>query len=212
MTNPERSPSSKSINIWKWVGLGCGGALLLAIAAIGGFAYFVARNLGISANPQKVEESARQLFDYNIPGGSTGLFKMNMMGIEFALIADTNAQPEVLVSMGSIPPEISEEDPQVGESLLEELKEPLEQSINNKTSQTFKFTEEKTEEKSLCEQTVSVTVREGTMSDSDSEGVPAINYLAVVNYNNSERFVSLITTGTQAKETAQTVFDSLKCK
>ncbi|MBE9116597.1 hypothetical protein IQ249_11870 [Lusitaniella coriacea LEGE 07157] len=212
MANLEPAPSSKKTNVWKWVGLGCGGALLFAIAAIGGFAYFVARNFGVSANPQEVEESAQQIFDYNIPGGSQGLFKMNPMGIEFALVADTKAQPEVLLSVGSIPPEISKEEPNAGESFLEGFQEPLEQSINNKTSQGFEFTEEKIEEKSLCEQTVSVTVREGTMSDSDSEGVPAINYLAVVQHNNSERFVSLITTGTQAKETAQTVFDSLKCK
>jgi len=57
-----------------------------------------------------------------------------------------------------------------------------------------------------------MTIREGTMSSSDSQNVPAVNYSAVVNYENSDRLVSLIATGANATETAIAVFDSLQCK
>jgi len=108
MVNPEspQTPSSKPTNIWKWVAVGCGGTLLLAILAIVAISALVVRNLGISADPKAAEETAQQIFDYNIPGESEGLFKMNMMGIEFALVADTQVPPKVLLFVGSVPPPV----------------------------------------------------------------------------------------------------------
>ncbi|MGK7926350.1 MAG: hypothetical protein AB4290_14120 [Spirulina sp.] len=207
MTLPESSQEKKkSGNIWKWILLGCGGLTLVGIIAIAGLVYLVSRNLSISLDPEKAQENVRDLFDYEIPGGDRGTLALNMFGIEMSQVSDLNNPPSVFLTVGQVPFAWEDEE-------REAFQEGFQESFFSQETIEYNVTSERLEEKNLCEQTVNVSVSEGTMNvGANQVTLPAIGYTATVNYNGSERFVSLITNGEMATETVESVFNSLECK
>ncbi|MGK7872050.1 MAG: hypothetical protein AB4426_01660 [Xenococcaceae cyanobacterium] len=203
MANSEQPQAKKSGSLLKWIGIGCGGALLTFVLITVGLFYFVKENLDISTNPQEVEQKAKSIFDYNIPGGARGLLTMNVFGMELVQVIDTNQPPEVLLTVGLISQQF-QEDP-----------EQFQKSFSENMEQQFKFTStsKSRSEKELCGQIVSVFIQEGEMTSPKSpDASPAISYTALVNYDNSGRLVWLLTSGTSASQKATAVFNSLQCK
>ncbi|MDJ0717042.1 MAG: hypothetical protein QNJ54_22975 [Prochloraceae cyanobacterium] len=201
MTDSQGAESKKSVNWWKWLGIGCGGCLLTSAIAIGGVSYFFFKSF--STDPQEVETRAKSIFKYDIPGGSRGLLKIDFVGMNFAVITDTNDPPEVLLSVGKIPDEL----PGDPEELQKSFQDSTEEQYN------FKFKSEKKIEKQLCGKIVSVLVKEGEMIFPGQENPSvAIVYSAIVNYDNSDRIVWLSTIGSDSKDKAANIFNSLECQ
>lgn len=207
MTNipPETPPSRKSGSVIKWVAIGCGGLLFLGIGLIALLAFWGSKSLNLVTDPNKVQEQAQSLFDYNIPGGSQGLASMNIMGVQMNQIVDNPQTPNVFLVVGVLPPQLVNQ--------KETFRKSIQESFQQQLPQDTQLSPAKTENKNLCNQQVPVSIQEGQINLAEqSITVPTITYTAFVNYQGSERFVILITNGEKAQENAQTVFNSLKCK
>lgn len=206
MTFPESTPEKKSGSVWKWIAIGCGGTTLLGIIVIAGLIFALSRNINVSLSPEKAQENVRNLFDYEIPGGDRGVIALNMFGIEMSQVSDLATPSSVFLTVGQVPFEWGEEE-------REAFQEGFEEPFFSQETIEYNITSERKEEKNLCEQMVNVSVSEGTMTVGDNAvTLPAIAYTATVNYNDVERFVSLVSNGDRANETIESVFNSLDCK
>jgi len=194
----------KSLNLWKWLGIGCGGCLLTSILAIAGLGYFIHKNLQFSTNSEEVLARSETFFTYEIPGGSRGLARFKFIDIEFTQIANQNAPLEVLLLLGKAPEKYG-----VDRGDLESISNLF---VDNRNI-NFKIESETTSEKELCDRTVSVLIQQGELTiEGQSDPKPASSYTATVNYNDSVRFVWSIATGSESNEKASQVFNSLECK
>ena len=148
-------------------------------------------------------------FNYEIPGGSQGLYAMNLFGTKIVLLADTKEIPEVFFIVGSIPGQSKE----TGEQIQKSFQETIEQSLKEQNNQSIQYTSQRTENKQLCQKTVPVLIQEGQLTvEGQSSSIAAINYMTFINYQNTERFVWLMASGNDAQKKVETVFNSLKCK
>ena len=202
MANSQQPQTQNHVNWWKWIGIGCGGCLLTSILVIAGSVYFFVQN--VSTDPQEVEQHARSIFDYEIPGGSKGVVKMNLMGIEFAQVVDVKRPPEVFLMVGQTPQKLQPDE-------LENMAKSFETNLSRQFN--FTTTSQEVLDKQLCGQSVPVLVQQGEFTSSDGENfLPAIAYTATVNYNNTGRMIWLMAHGSDAGNKAADVFDSLECK
>lgn len=205
MVNPEPVKANNSGNVWKWIGCGCGGAVLLGIGLIVALGYVVKQTLNMSLDPKKAEETAQSIMDYKIPGGSQGLMTMNLRGVEIAMVTSASKRQEVMLMVGQMPQNLAGDSAQMQKS--------LENSLEKQTTQQFKSTSKRVDSKQLCGQPVKVTVSEGEMTAvGQTDAVPALSYQAIVSHNNKMLFVQVMTSGEKASSKAAEVFNSLQCK
>lgn len=198
---PSPNPSGNSGNIVKWVAIGCGGMLLLTIGLIAGLFFFIQRSFNVSTDSQQAEQSARQMMDYTIPGGSQGVVSLNISGMEFAGV--TGNDGKVFLMLGKLPASMQASSDQI----QAEIQKNLEQQQGS-----FTIKEKRTESRQLCGQTVSVTIAEGARG-AGQESVPAIAYQTTVKHQDTLFIVSLVSSEANAPQTlADTVFNSLNCK
>lgn len=203
MFQPEPNEAKKSSSVWKWIGLGCGGMLLVFIGLGVGLIYFAQQYF--SLDPKKAEQTAQSMMDYKIPGGSRGLITMNIAGMQMVGVASASNPEEIMLMMGQMPETLSAD--------ATELNNSLESSIEQQTGQRFESSKERQESKTLCGQTVNVTISEGKMTAlGKGFNVPAVSYQAFVNHKNRLLFVQLTTSGQDAQAKAVEVFNSLQCK
>lgn len=206
--NPEPLDASdssvpKSNHVWKWVAIGCGGAFFLFVLLIAGSMFFAFRQLNFSMDPEAVEEKARTVFDYEIPGGSQGLLTMNMFGMEIIQVTDANQPPNVMLMVGTLPPAFQTEQTQ------EQFLEGFQESVSDQ--QQFETQEQRVEERQLCGEAVSVLIQEGSAATGQS-AEPATTYSTVVTYEGTSRFAWLQASGENATALVEQVFTSLECR
>ncbi|MBF2077420.1 MAG: hypothetical protein IGR76_02580, partial [Synechococcales cyanobacterium T60_A2020_003] len=65
--------------------------------------------MGVSVDPEQVEEKAKTLFNYSIPGGSKGYLTMNILGVEVVQVSSLENPPDVLLTMSTLPPQFQAE-------------------------------------------------------------------------------------------------------
>ena len=85
MTYP--AAPKKSGGALKWILLGCGGLIFLAVAFFAVTGYLVYR--GMNTDPAKVETSAKEIMAFQKPEGFNGVFSMSMMGLKMAMFMKT---------------------------------------------------------------------------------------------------------------------------
>lgn len=202
-SEPSASSVPKSNNVWKWVAIGCGGAFFLFVLLIVGSMFFAFRQLNFSMDPEAVEEKARAVFDYEIPGGSQGLLTMNMFGMEIIQVTDTNQPSNVMLMVGTLPPAFQTEQTQ------DQFLEGFQESFSDQ--QQFETQDQRVEERQLCGETVSVVIQEGRASTGQS-AEPATTYSTIVTFGGESRFAWLQTNGENANALAEQVFTSLECR
>ncbi|MDJ0727045.1 MAG: hypothetical protein QNJ38_18245 [Prochloraceae cyanobacterium] len=202
MSDSNLSEQKKSFNIWKWFGIGCGGCLLTSILAIAGLGYFIYTNLQFSTDPQKVEARAKAIFDYEISGGSRGLLTFEILDIKFAQVTNITTSPQVVLTVGQTPQKLSGD--------LQEI------SISIQQAQDLDLNIESEEiaDRQLCGQTVQVLIQKGKFNFQKrfKEPKQASSHTAIVNYNDTGRFVWVLAVGEESEAEATKVFDSLECK
>lgn len=204
--SPDFAKSSvpKSNNVWKWVALGCGGVFFLFVLLIASAMFFAFRQLNFSMDPEAVEEEARTVFDYEIPGGSQGLLTMNMFGVEIIQVTDKNQPPDVLLMVGTLPPAFQTEQAQ------EQMIESFEESFSGQ--EQFETQNQRIEDRQLCGETVQVLIQDGTASTGQSATEPATTYSTIVTYDGKSRFAWLLANGDSSSQLAEQVFSSLECR
>lgn len=197
-------PTPKPTSIWKWVGIGCGAVSLLLIGLAVGLFFLVKETMNMSMDPQKAEQTAKSIMDYNIPGGSRGFMAMNISGLELAGVMSAQEGDAVVLILGKMPSTM-QSDPK-------QLQEAFQQNAENQMGSDFQVKQQRTESKKLCGQTVAVNVLEGEKNASSGAPAPAFSYQALVPHQGNTLLVTLTTTGSNAQSTADTIFNSLNCK
>lgn len=206
VTPPPPSPEAKtSGNVLKWLGIGCGAFIVLAIAGIAGMFFLAKQFFDLSFDAKKAEQIANSIMDYQIPGGGKGIMSMDVSGVEIAGLMSASQPDSAMLILGRIPPAMQ------GSSA--ELQDSFQRSLKQQQGSTFKEISNRTESRSLCSQTVALRISEGEQTSAGSSAtVPAFTYQTSVTHNQNLLFVALTTTGADAKAIADQIFNSLNCK
>jgi|GEM_PF-2123510 len=211
MTSSPAPESPKGSNkLWLWITLGgCGGMLLLGgllIAGIvGGAVWYVFNELNFSLSPQTAEDLAQNMMDYEMPGDARGLVSSaDFLGAEIAVVQSLEPDDTTTLMLGKVPPAAQDQWGTRPEDFLQifEEEEVLAVIAINVESTV-------TESRSLCGETATVRVSEGTEAVTDK---PASVYEAIVTKEGFMYMVSLTATGPNHKTAADQVFSSLDCK
>lgn len=205
----ELSKAGEKKKNWKNILIGCGILALIGVILIGVLTFFGYRALKsrVETNPQKVEEEAKTMMDYEITGGSRGMISMNL-GFKMTVvqsITNIDDSPKIVLILASVPQSMIKEFNKSNES----FEERLQKSFSKDRKMLVK--ESETIEKTVCGQKRSVTVKHGSV-EIRGKTLPATSYHVFVNQNNKGIFALITASGENHEKDAAAVFDSLKCK
>lgn len=187
----------------KWVALGCGGCLGVTVLAGLGLALFISRTMRFAVGPDQGSADSQELFTYTIPGESQTIFNMGMLGMQMTQVANTDSPPSVLLTMGQLPRYLQGNDAQ--QTFVEQFQDSI------TTQGSYQLSEQRVEERTLCDQPVSVVIQTGSFEDGNTTH-NAASLLTFVEYNNDARFVWVLAHGDAPQTTADQVFDTLDCR
>lgn len=188
-----------TFNIWEAIVI-FGSALgLIGLALIGlGFKAFIN-----ATNQQKIEAVARSILDYKIPVNYEGVFGVNIGSAKVAYLSSKSYPNDLGLIIAKIPTDR----PKSSRQLIQLL------SFFSRDSQLSTMTQEHTETRFFCNDMVAVKVENGQItSGDDSPPLAMIKYTANTTIYNSEILVEISSKGQNAKNKADAVFNSLKCK
>ncbi|MBD2233513.1 hypothetical protein [Phormidium tenue] len=204
MTQADPAPPTPSggSNTAKWVALGCGGCLGVTVLAGLALAFFINRTMRFAIGPDQGSADSQELFTYAIPGETQSIFNMDMFGMQMLQVANTDSPPSVLLTMGQLPSYLKGNDAQ--QSFVEEFQNSI------TTQGSYKLTEQRVEERTLCDQPVSVVIQTGSFEDGPNT-YNAASLLTFVEHNNDARFVWVLAHGDAPQTAADQVFATLEC-
>jgi hypothetical protein len=189
------------VSWWEFLGISLGAVLLIGA----GVANLRMKALHNSTDPQRSEAVARDIFEFQIPGGSKGVSNSQIGGIRAALISSDTSTPDVELLIVQIAAE--------EEIDRDRFPQDIRDRIPNSGGKQFKVSATRVENKTLCGITVPVTVQVGELTwQEQASPLPAIRYSANASFKRSDRLVQLTTSGERAQQNAATIFDSLKCQ
>jgi hypothetical protein len=197
------SPAPSRNNTAKWVALGCGGCLGLTVLFAVLLGVFISRTMRFALEPEAIEAQSQDLFTYSLPGGSKGILSLELFGLQISQVATLESPPSALLTVGKVPAYLEPEADQ--EAFADAL-------LNQVTLEgTYQLLEQRTEDRTLCDQPVKLLVQEGRYQN-DQTRTDAASYFTVVDYNNQTRFAWILAQGATPLQTADQVFDSLQCQ
>ncbi|HEY9725498.1 MAG TPA: hypothetical protein V6D50_03530 [Chroococcales cyanobacterium] len=177
------------------------GAMALISAACFGLGIKVLNN---AFNPARAEAIAKSLLDYKIPGGSQGIFGLNIGSVTVASVYSHTTPPDVVLVVGEIP---------LTRETDRESAQDFEVTPSDNAEGNFTVTASHTENKAFCGKTVPVLIEQGKQTfNNQPSPFPAIRYSVRTVVEDVELVVILTTSGDEAKEKVVTVFNSLRCK
>ncbi|NJL46274.1 MAG: hypothetical protein HC929_00640 [Leptolyngbyaceae cyanobacterium SM2_5_2] len=195
--------SSSSGGPAKWIlATGCIGCLVLPLLLMAALALLVSRNTRFGVGPETVQTDGNALFTYTLPE-SQGIFDMALFGMEVTQVAGPGSPPSVLLTMGKLPNYL--QNPADQKSLVESFRD------NMTVEGSYQLNEQRTEDRTLCDQPVSVLIQSGSFQDGQT-AYNATSLLTLVAYNNTTRFAWILAHGDTAQENADQVFSSLDCQ
>lgn len=203
------SPSNKeipqySVSVWEML-LIMVGAIALTTVGLAGLGLKVLNN---AFDPVRAEAIALSLVDYKIPGGSQGIFGINIGSAKLAWVRSTTTPPDVILFVGKTP--VTKESDQDAQ---QQLRQDFENPPSDEVNQEFVVTESHSENRLLCGSTVPVTIEKGEQIFGElSAPVPAVRYIASTTEGTVERLVILTTNGKNAEAKADKIFSSIECK
>jgi len=190
MTN---SNTNYSVSIWETIGITLGAiALVLAASVRLGWKY--------SSDTLRSEIIARSLIDYQIPGGSQGVFGINIGAGKFAIVSsvknvpDTNT-PELQIIVSKVPTTQAEN---------------IDSNIFSNNQ--FEVESSTTVKQEFCGQSSNLLIEKGqqTLLDGVSKS-PATQYTLKAVVGNHERQVIITALGQDSEQKAKSVLWTLKC-
>lgn len=196
---PSKIPQYK-VSIWE-----TGAIFLGAIALIGiGLTGLAMKFLSNAATPQRAEAIARNIMTYSLPGGSQGLLGLNIAGAKVALIASEGNEPDIQLLVARIPVD--------QETRKRQIERVLDAIALGADEEEFKVKKTRQENRDLCGESTSVTIKDGQLKIAGSPVSPAVTYRATVTLSDSRYVVNLLTSGQNAEQKAAEVFNSLQCQ
>ncbi|MBD1917899.1 MULTISPECIES: hypothetical protein [Cyanophyceae] len=205
MTQADPAPPTPSggSNTAKWVALGCGGCLGVTVLAGLALAFFINRTMQFTVGPNQDAAESQELFTYTIPSESRTILDMDMFGMQMIQVANTDSPPSVLLTMGQLPSYLQ------GSNAQQSFVEEFQNSIT--TQGSYQLTEQRAEERTLCDQPVSVVIQTGSFENGGTT-YNAVSLLTFVEHNNDARFVWVLAHGDASQTTADQVFATLGCR
>ena len=206
MTDPSQLPpnSSGGGSPAKWmIALGCTGCLVLPLVLMAVLTLFVSRTTRFGVGPENVQADGNAVFTYTLPQESKGIFDMALFGMQVTQVAGPGSPPSVLLTMGKLPNYVQSPDDQ--KSLVESFRD------NMTIEGSYQLNDQRTEERTLCGQPVSVLIQSGSFQD-DQTTYQAASFLTLVEYNGTTRFAWILAHGDTAEQNADQVFSSLDCQ
>lgn len=202
-TNPAPASPPSGGSTAKWVAAGCGGCLGLTVLAGLALAFFIDRTLRFAVGPDQSPAETEELFTYAIPGESQSIFNLGLFGLQVTQIASTDSPPSVLLTMGQLPSYLQDREAQ--QTFVEQFQDSV------STQGNYQLTEQRLEDRTLCDQPVSVVMQSGSFTDGTTT-YEAASLLTFVEYNNDTRFVWVLAHGGSPQATADQVFATLDCR
>ncbi|MBE9138389.1 hypothetical protein IQ254_14530 [Nodosilinea sp. LEGE 07088] len=190
-------------NTLKWVALGCGGCLGITVLAGVALTVLLSRMVRFAVGPDQADVDSQELFVYALPGESQSIFTMDILGIEMSQVASTDSPPSVLLTMGKLPRYL--QDQAARDTFIDQFQEQV------TVEGSYQLGEQRVEERTLCGQPVSVLLQSGRF-EQGANAHDAASLLTFVDYNDTVRFVWLLTHGDTPAATADQVFSSLDCR
>jgi len=188
------------VRIWEVILIVMGTITLISAACFG----LGIKVLNNAFNPARAEAIAKSLLDYKIPGGSQGIFGLNIGSVTVASVYSATTPPDVVLVIGELP---------VTRETDRESAQDFEVTPSDNAEGNFTVTASHRENKTFCAKTVPVLVEEGTQTFNNQPApFPAIRYSVRTVVEDVELVVILTTSGDEAKEKIVTVFNSLRCK
>lgn len=181
-----------------------------AIAVVGaGVSGLGMKAIGNAFDPGRAEAVAASLIDYQIPGGSRGIFGIKIGGAKVAWVRSVTTPPNVVLFVGKTP--INKE---TGETEQRNPFQDLENPPSDQAEDLFTPATSRSEFKTFCGQTVPVTVQVGEQTFTNSPApLPAVRYIVNTRVESDAEWTVILTTnGKAAPETAAQVFNSLRCQ
>ncbi len=183
--------------------------ILIVMGALGlisaGLAGLVMKALNNAFDSTRAEVIAQSLIDYQIPGGSQGIFGINVGSAKLAWVRSSADPPNVILFVGKTP--LNKE----GDN--NEFNDSLENTPSSNVDENFTVRTSRIENKQFCGRIVPVTIEQGTQTLSNQPSpLPAIRYIASTTRGDNKQVVILTANGENAKGKAATVFNSLRCK
>lgn len=189
------------VRVWEVILIVMGAITLIGAGLVG----LVIKASTNALDPARAEAIAKSLINYKIPGGSQGIFGINIGSAKLAWVRSSTNPADVVLFIGKTPinKDTDDNDPSDG----------FEGTPSNSADENFSITASHIENKELCGKTVPVTIEQGqqTLTNHPSP-MPAIRYIASITENDIKRVVILTTNGENASSKAATVFNSLRCK
>ncbi len=223
-----------SVTIWETIAIGAS-AILLMLIGLAGLVYKFFSN---AADPQRAMLIAQSLVDYQLPGGSQGVFGANLGGAKVAIVA-SSAFPkgdlallsadqvakatgvelfvarvplDVDTATGDQPNSKVALSPKKGAETYELFSSP-DFSFSYRSGEEFQVQADRLDELSFCGSQVPVRIQTGNfVLNAQFPPIPAVKYDAIANFNDSKRQVTLFAIGKNAPQMAATAFQSLTCK
>jgi hypothetical protein len=190
-----------SASWWEFLGISIGAVLLIGA----GVASLGMKALHNATDPQRSEAVARSIFEFQIPGGSKGVFNYQTGGIKVASLVSDTSTPDVELFVAQVAAE--------EEIDRAQLPQDFGNTMPNSGNKQFQAIATRLENKTLCGTTIPVSVQEGELEwRANTPTLPAIRYSATIPFKRSDRIVQLTTSGARAKQNAATIFESLKCQ
>lgn len=209
------------VSIWEGIAIALGAMLIVAV----GLAGLAARFFNHSIDPQRATAIARSLMDYEIPGGSQGVFGANIGGAKVALVSSQSFPRNVEelqaktatqlngieLFIAKVPIGIDTETEEAESSTQDPYSTDF--ASPYRSGEDFNPTATRVIERSLCNITVPIRIQEGELVLApQAPALKAIKYDAVATTSDSKRLVTLVAIGPQAAQHSEAVFTSLRCK
>ena len=193
-------------NIWKPLLIIAGIVVFLAaiLVGVGVFIGYRAYKARVVTSPVEAERKAREIMNYNIPGGSKGMFAMDLtkeMGMKMAMVQSAGASPNIVLVLAEIP-QAWTKDQAGAEQRMKDSTQSKEQLKVNRTL---------TVQETLCGEKVNVIEKDGTLDEKGKES-PATSLEAFVKHKEKAYFVTVMAAGTAHEADAMAVFKTLGCK
>lgn len=193
MTN---SSTRYSVTIWETIGISLG-ALGLSLAAA---SHLAMKYLNNNLDPIRAETIARSLIDYKIPGGSKGIYGINIGGGQIAIVSSLNNlpntdNPEVKIIISKIPP-----------TQAENL------NPNSFSDSQFQAISQKTLNYEFCGKPTDLLIEQGQQTLSDGvHKSQAAQYTLKTTVGSYQREVIINTLGQDSQQKAEFILKNLKC-
>lgn len=192
---------------WKPILIGCGVVVFLGLVtfAVLGFFGYRAYKSRVATNPLDAELKAREIMYYAIPGGSKGIFSLDLskdMGMKMAVVQSVTTSPAVILVVAKVP-----------ESMGKDASKTIEEQFQNSTKDDKHMVVQKSyiQKGTLCGEQTNLLFKEGTM-ESHGTTVPATSIEAVVRHRGAVYLGLIYAGGEKRQEAANAVLQSLSCK